>query len=470
MSPSARHSGKPRVVIVGAGFGGIAAAKALARAPVDVTIIDRRNFHLFQPLLYQAATAALSPSDIALPIRNMLRRQRNTTVQLGKVTGVDTVAQEVLIGDRRVPYDFLILATGARHAYFGHDEWEAHAPGLKKIDDAVGIRRRILEGFERAETESDPAAQARLLTFVIIGGGPTGVEMAGAIAELANNVLANEFRKIDPKAARIVLIEAGPRVLATFPEPLSAAACRSLNRLGVETLFGNPVSVCDGEGVVVAGERIEAATVIWAAGVIASPAGKWLGVEKDRVGRVVVNADLSVPGHRELFVIGDTAVVSGHDGNPLPGIAAVAKQQGNYVARLIRARVCGARDYPPFRYRHFGNLATIGRKAAVAHVGKMQLSGWLAWILWGLVHVYFLVGFRNRIAVTISWLWAYLAYQSSSRLIIGDPASADTTRSQTAKSAHFSAPLPANPVVVSEAGCQPIQPLTVAKGQPANEN
>lgn len=426
---------KPRVAIVGAGFGGIAAAKALARAPVEVTVIDRRNFHLFQPLLYQVATAALSPSDIAMPIRTLLKRQRNASVLLGQVTGIDAPAREVLIGEKRVPYDFLVLATGARHAYFGHDEWEPYAPGLKKIDDAVAIRRRILEAFERAEAETDLEARARLLTFVVVGGGPTGVEMAGAIAELAKKVLVREFRYIDPGAARILLVEAGSRVLSSFPERLSDTARKSLERLGVEVLVGNPVSECDRDGVVVAGRRIEADTVIWAAGVIASPAAKWLGARRDKVGRVIVRPDLSVPGYPEVFVIGDTALASGRDGKPLPGVAAVAKQQGNYVGRLIRDRLHGAKDFPPFRYRHFGSLATIGRKAAVAHVGRLRLSGWIAWMLWGLVHVYFLVGLRNRIVVTITWLWAYLTYQFGSRLIIGDRTWDNASAPQTLRAA-----------------------------------
>lgn len=426
---------KPRVAIVGAGFGGIAAAKALAKAPVDVTIIDRRNFHLFQPLLYQVATAALSPSDIAMPIRTLLKRQRNASVLLGQVTGIDATAREVLIGDKRVPYDFLVMATGARHAYFGHDEWEPYAPGLKKIDDAVAIRRRILEAFERAEAETESEIRARLLTFVVVGGGPTGVEMAGAIAELAKKVLVQEFRRIDPGAARILLVEAGSRVLSAFPERLSDTARKSLERLGVEVLVGNPVSECDRDGVVVAGRRIEADTVIWAAGVIASPAAKWLRARKDKVGRVIVCPDLSVPGNPKVFVIGDTALASGRDGRPLPGVAAVAKQQGNYVGRLIRDRLHEAKDLPPFRYRHFGSLATIGRKAAVAHVGRLRLSGWIAWMLWGLVHVYFLVGLRNRIVVTITWLWAYLTYQFGSRLIIGDRTWDNASAPQTVRAA-----------------------------------
>lgn len=420
MPASSNGSAKPRVVIVGAGFGGIAAAKNLAKAPVDVTIIDRRNFHLFQPLLYQVATAALSPSEIAMPIRSVVKNQHNTSVVLGRVTGVDIAAREVLTDKQRVPYDFLILATGARHDYFGREEWEPHAPGLKKIDDAVAIRRRILEAFEWAETEADPAAQVRLLTFVVVGGGATGVEMAGAIAELAKKMLTKEFRNIEPHTARVVLVEAGPKVLAAFPAKLSGAARRALERLGVEVRLGHPVSQCDGNGVEVDGQRIEAHTVIWAAGVIASPAAKWLDAERDRVGRVVVEADLSVPGHRDIFVIGDTALALDGDGKPLPGVAAVAKQQGRYLARLIRERVRGNRNSLPFRYRDFGSLATIGRKAAVAHVLGFQLSGRLAWVLWGLVHIYFLVGARNRFVVTINWIWAYLTFQFSSRLIIGD--------------------------------------------------
>jgi NADH dehydrogenase len=321
------------------------------------------------------------------------------------------------LGDRRIPYDYLVLATGARHAYFGRDGWEPFAPGLKKIEDAVAIRRRILEAFERAESEPNPARRRQFLNFVVVGGGPTGVEMAGAIAELAKKALTSDFRNIDPRTARIILVEGGPRVLPSFPEKLSRAAVRSLRKLGVDVRCGHSVSQCDGDGVVVDGERIPARTVIWAAGVIASPAAKWLGAKKDRAGRVVVRRDLSVPGHPDVFVIGDSAHSVDAGGRQLPGNAAVAKQQGRYVARLIRDRVDGVGNTPPFRYRDFGILATMGRKAAVAKLGKIELSGWPAWVIWSLVHIYFLIGTRNRMAVLTAWIWAYITFQHGSRLI-----------------------------------------------------
>jgi NADH:ubiquinone reductase (H+-translocating) len=416
---AAGAGGLPRVVIVGAGFGGLAAATGLKGAAVQVTVIDRRNYHLFQPLLYQVATAALSPADIAQPIRSILKRQQNATVLLGKVTGIDAEGRAVLIGERRVPYDYLIVATGARHAYFGHDEWEPFAPGLKKIDDATDIRRRILLAFEQAENAADPSERQALLTFVIVGGGPTGVELAGAIAELARKALVAEFRAIDPRAARVVLIEAGPRLLPAFPERLSATARRALERLGVEVGLGAAVTACDAAGVAIGDDRLPSRCIIWAAGVAASPAGKWLGAERDRAGRVKVSPDLTVPGHPEIFVIGDSALATDGRGNPLPGIAPAAKQAGDYVARLIRARLAGRKPSPPFRYRHLGNLATIGRKAAVADFGRIRLSGRLAWLLWGMVHIYFLIGFRNRLVVALDWLWAYVTFQRGARLITG---------------------------------------------------
>lgn len=419
MRTATQQSTRPRVVIVGAGFGGLAAAVALADAPVVVRLIDKHNYHLFQPLLYQVATAALTPADIAWPIRNIVRHQRNTSVLLGRVTGVDVKTREVLIGERRMAYDYLILATGARHAYFGRDDWEPFAPGLKKIEDATAIRRRILEAFELAEAETDLTKHRQLLSFVVVGGGPTGVEMAGAIAELARKALAADFRNIDPRAARIALVEAGPRLLPTFPDRLSEAARRSLERLGVDVLLGEPVSHCDAEGVVVAGRRLLAGTVIWAAGVAASPAAKWLGADKDRAGRVVVEADLSLPGWPDVFVIGDTALARNADDKPLPGTAAVAKQQGRYVGRLIRDRANGRQDAPPFRYRHYGRLATIGRNAAVADLGKVRLSGWFAWVLWSVAHLYFLFGLRSRLTVLLAWMWAYLTFHRGARLITG---------------------------------------------------
>lgn len=412
-------AGREHVVIVGGGFGGLATALALRKTPVWVTLIDRRNYHLFQPLLYQVATAGLSPADIASPIRGILRRQRNTTVLLGKVTGIDIAGKAVLIGERRIGYDQLVVATGARHAYFNHDEWERFAPGLKKIDDATDIRGRILVAFEHAENTLDGLERRRLLTFVIVGGGPTGVEMAGAIAELARKALSTDFRNIDPRSARIILIESGPRVLAHFPETLSAAAERALERLGVEVRIGTRVSRCGPDGVMSANGCIEASTIIWAAGVMASPAGKWLEAEQDPAGRVMVGGDLTLKDHPEIFVIGDTALAKAADGRTLPGTAAVAKQQGRYVARVIQARVTGKSALMRFRYRHLGTLATIGRKSAVADFGNVRLSGFMAWLLWGIIHVYLLVGFRNRVAVLIGWLWAYVTFERGARLITG---------------------------------------------------
>jgi NADH dehydrogenase len=423
----------PRIVIVGAGFGGLSAAKALARAPAQVVVIDERNYHLFQPLLYQVATAGLSPADIAAPIRGIVRRQKNTHVMLGSVTGVDVAGRAVLLGQRRVPYDYLIVATGARHAYFGHEEWAAVAPGLKKIDDATRVRRKILIALERAEDEEDAAERRRLMTFVVVGGGPTGVEMAGSIAELAKVALAMDFRAIDPRKSRIVLIEAGPRVLPAFPEPLSAVAQRRLQRLGVEVRLGTPVTGCDAAGVTVGSERIECRTIIWAAGVAASPAAEWLGAAHDHLGRVNVERDLSLPGHDDIFVIGDTARLDDATGKPLPGLAPVAKQQGKYVARLIAARLAGRPPPPAFRYRHAGNLATIGRTAAVVDFGFLRLTGFVAWVVWSLAHIYFLIGFRNRLAVALEWLWAYLTFQSGARLIteveMDEAGAADNRRS-----------------------------------------
>jgi NADH dehydrogenase len=412
-----KDAASPRVVIIGAGFGGLSAAKQLAHKPFDVTIIDRHNYHLFQPLLYQVATAGLSPADIASPIRGILHRQKNAKVILAKVSGIDTAGSQVLAEGRRIPYDYLVVATGAEHAYFGH-EWSSYAPGLKTIDDATYLRRRILLAFERAETEPDADEQRRLLNFVVIGGGPTGVEMAGAIAELAKRALAADFRSIDPRCARIILVEAGPRLLAPFDPALSEAARRSLQKLGVEVRLGASVTDCDCSGVSLGRERLQARTILWAAGVKASPAGEWLGAESDRAGRVEVMADLSVPGHPNIFVIGDTAAATGADGKPLPGVAPVAKQQGHYVATLLTARVEG-RTLPGFRYRDFGSMATIGRKRAVAQIGTFKVSGLVAWLLWSLAHIYFLIGFRNRLAVAMNWCWNYVTFQRGTRLITG---------------------------------------------------
>jgi NADH dehydrogenase len=408
---------RPRVVVIGAGFGGLSAVKQLAKAPFDVTVVDRHNYHLFQPLLYQVATAALSPGDIAAPIRGIVRRQQNVNVILAKVSGVDTARGEVLAEGRRIPFDDLIIATGAEHAYFGND-WAPYAPGLKTIDDATYLRRRILLAFERAETEPDADERRRLLNFVVVGGGPTGVEMAGAIAELAKRALASDFRSIDPRSARIILLEAGPRLLPSFIPSLSETARRSLEQLGVEVRLGSGVTDCDGAGVSIGRERIETRTIIWAAGVKSSPAAEWLEVESDRAGRVKVQPDLSVPGHPNIFVVGDAACAIGSDGNPLPGVAPVAKQQGQYVAKLLIARAQG-RTLPSFRYRDFGSLATIGRKRAVAQLGAFRISGFVAWVLWSVAHIYFLIGFRNRLAVALHWLWNYITFQRGTRLITG---------------------------------------------------
>ncbi|MDF2764090.1 MAG: FAD-dependent oxidoreductase [Rhodospirillales bacterium] len=419
LSTADEPSRLPRVVVIGAGFGGLAAATGLKKAPVAVTVIDKRNYHLFQPLLYQVATAALSPADIATPIRAILRGQTNAEVLLAKVADIDKERREVVLEDRRVPYDYLIVATGARHAYFGHDEWERFAPGLKKIDDATELRRRILLAFEQAEIAAEEAERRRLLTFVVIGGGPTGVEMAGAIAELAKMALARDFRHIDPRQARILLIEAGPRILTAFPPKLSEKAERALSRLGVEVRTGTPVTACDEDGVQLGEERIPSRCIIWGAGVAASPAAKWLDAERDRAGRVMVEPDLTLPGHPEIFVIGDTAHALDAEGKPLPGVAPVAKQQGKYVAKLIQARLADRPAPGPFRYRNLGNMATIGRRAAVADFGWLRVNGRFAWLLWGLVHIYFLIGFRNRVAVLLDWLWAYLTFQRGARLITG---------------------------------------------------
>jgi NADH:ubiquinone reductase (H+-translocating) len=414
-------SARPQVVIVGAGFGGLEAARALKRAPVDVIIIDQQNHHCFQPLLYQVATALLSPADVAWPIRSIVERQSNVRVLMDRVRGVDTTARRVHAEQITVPYDYLVLATGATHSYFGHDEWAPAAPGLKRIVDAIEIRRRFLTAFERAELTEDKEQQRRLLTFVIVGGGPTGVEMAGAMAEVARQTLQDDFRRIDPRTSRIVLIEAGPRLLASFPEHLSRYAQEALERMGVDVLLSTMVTDCDQNGVTLGSERIEASTVIWAAGVVASPAAQWLAAEHDRAGRIKVAADMSVPGRPEVFAVGDTAVVLGRSGHPIPGVAGAAKQMGRYVGRLIRARVEGGTLPGPFVYHHTGDLATIGRKAAVVKLGRLELTGFIGWLFWSVVHIYFLIGLRNRFVVAATWLWSYLTYKRSARLISPAP-------------------------------------------------
>jgi NADH dehydrogenase len=409
----------PRVVIVGAGFGGLTAARALRDAPVRVTVVDRRNHHLFQPLLYQVATATLSPGDIAYPIRSILRRQANAEVLLADAVAVDAATREVVLADGRLPYDFLILATGARHAYFGHDEWETRAPGLKSLEDALEIRRRILLAFEKAEREADAQKRKTLLTFVLVGGGPTGAELAGAIGEISRHVLKSDFRAIDPREARIVLLEAGPRLLPTFPIDLAAKAAESLARVGVEVRTGAAVTAIGDGFADIGSERLEAGTIFWAAGVAASPIARSLGVPLDRVGRVLVNPDLSAPGHPELFVIGDLAAFPHQTGQPLPGVAQVAIQQGRCAAENILSAIHGGKP-ETFHYRDPGNLAVLGRGAAIADLGRIRLSGFPAWLFWCFVHILYLIGFRNRFIVLFEWAWAYATWQRGARLITGD--------------------------------------------------
>jgi len=413
---------RPRVVILGGGFGGLSAARALARVALEVTLIDRHNYHLFQPLLYQVATAALAPNTIAAPVRAILRAQHNATVLMETVSGIDTAGRAVLIGEQRVAYDFLIAATGARHSYFGHDEWEKFAPGIKTLFDALSIRQKVLSAFEAAEVCDDANERRRLLNFILIGAGPTGVELAGAVAELAKASLVHDFRHIDPSSARIILIEAGPRVLPTFSQKSSAAARRALERLGVEIWTGRAVTACDADGVEVGAERIVARTVLWAAGVAASPIAKWLDAPADRAGRVLVCDDLSVPGHPEIFAVGDTCASQSWEGKLAPGVAPAAKRMGAYAASVIRARVERAASPPPFRYRHQGSLTTIGRNNAVADFGWVTLSGRSAWLVWSFAHIFFLIGFRSRIVVALDWLWAYVTFRRGARIILAETA------------------------------------------------
>jgi NADH:ubiquinone reductase (H+-translocating) len=411
--------GLAKVVIVGAGFGGIEAVKSLSRSTVEVTVIDRQNHHCFQPLLYQVATAALSPADVAWPIRHILRKQKNATVLMAEVRAVDTGKRLVQIDSMSIPYDYLVLATGATHSYFGHDEWAEVAPGLKRIEDATRIRRRILIAFERAELATDATERHRLLTFAIVGGGPTGVEMAGAISEVARQSLAIDFRRIDPAAARIVLLEAGPRIMPTMPENLSDYVRRTLAKKGVEVMTSSRVMSCDAHGVELEHGRLDAETIIWAAGVVASPAARWLDAERDRAGRVKVGVDLSVPSHPDIFIVGDTAAVTDQPG--IPGTAPPAKQMGRYVGRLIAARVAGGPSPPPFRYRDLGDLATIGRGAAVVKLGRIELTGFVGWLFWSVVHIYFLITARDRFIVAFTWLWDYVTFQRGARLITEVP-------------------------------------------------
>jgi NADH dehydrogenase len=406
------------VLIVGGGFAGLCAARALAHAAVRITLLDRGNHHLFQPLLYQVATAGLSAPDIAAPLRHILREQRNVTVLMGEAVAVDAAHREVQLGDgAALGYDILLLACGARHAYFGHDEWAPFAPGLKTLDDALEIRRRILTAFERAEREVDPVARAAWLTFAVVGGGPTGVELAGTLAEIARHTLHDEFRRIDSRHARIVLLEAGPRVLSNFPESLSTKARTQLQRLGVEVRTGVTVTQIGRDGLQLGEEPIAARTVLWAAGVAASPLARTLGVPLDRAGRVCVAPDLSVPGYPDIFVAGDLATIT-IDGTPVPGVAPAAKQMGTHVAQMMRARLSGG-PTRAFRYRDWGNLATIGRRSGVVDLGRVRLSGLLAWWFWLGAHIFFLIGFRNRLVVLIDWAWAYWSYQRNARIIVG---------------------------------------------------
>lgn len=408
---------RPRVVIVGGGFGGLNAAREFRRADVRVTLIDRQNHHLFQPLLYQVATAALNPSDIASPIRRILRNQSNVEVLLAEARSFDLDARTVILADGTVPFDYLIVATGATHSYFGHDEWSAVAPGLKSIEDALDIRRRVLYAFEAAEREADPERRSAWLTFVVIGGGPTGVELAGALSEIARHALAKDFRHIDPTLARVILLEGTPRVLPMYAEDLSAKARAQLERLGVEVRTGALATAIDEDGVNLGSERIPARTVLWAAGVAASPLGKALGVPLDRAGRVRVNPDLTIPGHPEVYVVGDLASLE-QDGRPVPGVAPAAIQEAGHAAQNVLRTIRGEARRP-FRYFDKGSLATIGRAAGVAEIGRLKLSGWIAWTAWLFIHIFFLIGFRNRFVVFFSWAWSYFTYDRGARLITG---------------------------------------------------
>ena len=409
---------RQRVVIVGAGFGGLWAVKHLKGAPVDITVVDQRNHHLFQPLLYQVATASLAPSEVAWPIRSMLHDRRDVRTILATVTGIDMACRAVHLADgSRIAYDILILATGARHGYFGHDEWEELAPGLKTIEDATHIRGRILAAFEEAEREIDPARQQVLLTFAIVGAGPTGVELAGTIADLAHDTLPRDFRAVDTRRTKVLLVEAGPKVLNGYPDALSAYARKALEKLGVDVSLDTPVTRIE-QGAITFGERrVEARTIVWAAGVRASPAADWLGAAAARNGRIIVEPDLSVPGHPEIFAIGDTVTINAPNGTPVPGIAPAAKQQGTFVAKTIRRQLAGRTEPVPFRYHHQGSLAQIGKRKAVIDFGRIKLRGAIAWWLWGIAHIYFLVGVRARLSVALNWLWIYTRNQRAARLI-----------------------------------------------------
>lgn len=407
---------RKRVIVVGGGFGGLWAVRALRSAPIDITLLDQCNHHVFQPLLYQVATAGLAAPSIAAPLRHILRKQRNVTVLMGAVRTVDVAARCVFVGEKAIEYDFLIVATGATHAYFGHDDWRAHAAGLKTLEDALAIRARILTAFERAEAEADPQVREAWLTFAIIGGGPTGVELAGTLAEIARHTLAPEFRRINPRLARVLLIEAGSRVLSNFAPDLSANAATQLERLGVTVRTGSPVTSLGSDFVKLGHEHIATRTILWAAGVAASPLGGALGAPLDKSGRVIVKPDLSLSDHPEVFVVGDLATI-GCDGRPVPGIAPAAKQMGTHAARSISADIAG-RARRAFRYRDYGALATIGRRAAVVEMPGLKLSGTLAWCFWLAAHIVFLIGFRNRLVVLLDWAWAYFTYSRSARIIV----------------------------------------------------
>ena len=418
-------SNNHHVVVIGAGFGGIQTVHHLKHKNVRITLIDQHNYHLFQPLLYQVATALLAPSEIAWPIRNLVRKRTDITTLLATVTDVDKDNKKVLLENgESISYDTLVISTGASHAYFGNDEWSKYAPGLKVLEEATSIRHKILIAFERAEFETDKVKQEALLTFVIVGGGPTGVELAGTIAELAHHTLSKEFRHFDSKTTRVVLVEASSRILSSFSESLSSYAQKALENLGVEVQLGNPVSTCDENGVNIGSERLNSKTILWAAGVQASPAANWLNVEADNANRVIVEPDLTIPNYSDVFVIGDTAAIKDKNGHQIPGIAPAAKQQGSYVAGQIKARLQGKKLTHPFQYRSYGQMATIGKRAAVFEIGRLKFHGWPAWWLWGITHIYFLIGVRNRMSVALSWLWIYFKGDRGARLITN----VDTTK------------------------------------------
>jgi NADH dehydrogenase len=460
MNSKKTEENQPRVVIVGGGFGGLAAAQALGRTPVAVTLIDRKNYHTFQPLLYQVATAGLSPGEIAAPIRSILRHRKNTEVLMSEVTGFDLENRFVEMPDGKIPYDYLIVAAGASHAYFGHDDWEPFAPGLKTIEDAIEIRRRVLLAFELAENQAVHGDHPTPLNFTVVGGGPTGVELAGTLAEISRHALAHEFRSIDPKMAHILLLEGGPRILPTYAEDLSRSAQEQLEHLGVEVRTSALVTNVEAGAIYVGPTRLNAAVILWAAGVAASPLGKSLGAPIDRAGRVFVQPDLTLPGHPEVFVIGDLASLKNEQGKPLPGVAPVAIQEGGYAAKMIRREIeAGAPSFShssredggfdsrtPFHYLDKGSLATIGRAAAIAEFGKIHISGFIAWLAWLFVHILFLIGFRNRILVFIQWAWSYVTYERGARLITGStylPGWPDSRPAVTARTAGAAQEIPA---------------------------